>query len=289
MHTRATPRRDSSLKNLVAVFSLLALAACNVDPPPAPSTPTPDRREPVPTSVTVLNPVPSIATSAMTPGSDVTPVDGAQVTPEPTVPTDLPSPTAVTSTGQGDQKSAISALAALKTRAVEWQDDVRLAMLANVRSGQQNKLLNVGLGDPDVFEPTPGGLGRNWTLVAVSPSRGAVAVSADGTLVDLSSGGGVSGETLGAFADPRLSPLTLSSLNLASLKDTNVIWQQLSGRLQGEGGSIALLSPDGFSMGPVSTESRPLLIYQLFGTSSEQMFAIFDAYTGQMLEGTGGP
>jgi hypothetical protein len=289
MHTGATSRKQSSLRNLIAVFSLLALAACADDPPPAPSTPTPDLPEPVPTSVSVLNPVPSIIPNAMIPGSNATPVDGAQVTPEPTVPTDLPSPTAVTSTGQGDQKSAISALAGLKTPAVEWQDDVQLAMLANVRPGQQDKLLNVGLGDPDVFEPTPGGLGRNWTLVAVSPSRGAVAVSADGTLVDLSSGGGVSGETLGAFADPRLSPLTLSSLNLASLKDTNVIWQQLSGRLQGEGGSIALLSPDGFSMGPVSTESRPLLIYQLFGTGSAQMFALFDAYTGQMLEGTGGP
>src|SRR5688500_17093257 len=150
-------------------------------------------------------------------GGTQTVVDAAPATPPVTPDLTLPAPTPVTATGTGEATTSLDALASLKAQALNWQRDVRFALLANVRPGQEGKLLGVALGDPDVFEATPGGEGRNWTLVAVSLSRGAIAVSAEGAFVDLTSEGAVTGEMIGSFADPGWQGLERGTLDLNTL------------------------------------------------------------------------
>ena len=180
----------------------------------------------------------------------------------------------------------------MKTAALEWQDDVRFALLVNVRPGQQTRLLGVALGDPDVFEPTPGGMGRNWTLVAVSPMRGAVAISTDATLADLTRDGSVTGEMIGGFTDPGLARLELATLDFAALRDSDEIWSAAGERARPEGASLALLNPAGLGVGPLAGEEtlQPLLVYQLFSAQpGTQLFAFFDALTGRLLLDSSSP
>lgn len=282
----ARPVKGRLLVLLVVIAC--TLAACDAETPQS-FTPTPPTgATPTATGRDTTQGEQSPTVSPIQPERSLpveTPVDAALVTSVPTPNPALPSPTAVTASGQGDAVSALSALPALRARALAWQADVRLAMLVNVRPGQQSKLLGVALGDPDVFEATPGGLGRNWTLVAVSPSRGAVAVSADKTLVDLTAEGSVTGEMIAGFTLPQLSALELSQLDTAPLKDTDAIWSQLGDPVTSNPVSMALLSPEGLGMGPLGNEgSESLLVYQLFSVQpGVQVFAIFDALSGRAI------
>jgi hypothetical protein len=211
-------------------------------------------------------------------------VDAAPATPPPAADVALSTPTPVTATAQGEAVQALKALPVLRDRAVDWQADVRFALLANVRPGQQSKLLGVALGDPDVFEATPDGKGGNWTLVAVSPSRGAVAVSADGALVDLMSGGGVTGEMIGSFADPGLDGLELARLDIGRLVDTDSVWTAVGSFAGREGTSIALISPQGLGQQIPTDGEQPLLAYQFFSVRPDvQVFALVDALSGRLL------
>jgi hypothetical protein len=193
----------------------------------------------------------------------------------------------VTITSTGEPLTALQALAALKPKALAWQSDVRLAMLANVRPGQQKRLLGVALGDTDVFEPAPGGLGRNWTLVAVSPTRGGLAISMDGTQVDLVAEGNVTGEMLGGFSDPQLSALDLATLDMARIVDSDKIAASpASSNISSIG--IALIAPTPLGVGPLPTpqsgNAPPTLVYEAFNSDpAQQAFIIFDAVTGEVV------
>jgi hypothetical protein len=157
--------------------------------------------------------------------------------------------------------------------------------LVNVRPGQQAKLFSVALGDPNVFEATPDGQGRNWTLVAVSASRGAVAVSSDGTVVDLTKDGAVTGEAIAAFSDPALAKLDLKDLDMSGVIDSDSILSRADADAREGSVSIALLTPVGLGLGPFGTEDvEPMLVYQLFSVEPDrQLFALFDALTGRPL------
>lgn len=269
----------------LATLLVLALAACDSGPVPPPTAqPT------IPPTVQPtqeFKPTPQPAPTLQAPVTR-TIVDAAPVTPPPTEIENIPSPTPVTATSTGEMLTALQALATLKPRALEWQADVRLAMLANVRPGQQKLLLGGTLGDPDIFEPTPGGKGRNWTLVAVSPTRGAVAISMDGTLVDLLAEGAIVGEALGLFADPQLAVLELSRIDPSALVDSDKLAAGVPVSRMGENAGIALIAPDGLGLGPLptpQTRSGPAhLAYELYSASpSQQSFIIFDAQTGAIL------
>ncbi|HKP53278.1 MAG TPA: hypothetical protein VJ183_11585 [Chloroflexia bacterium] len=254
------------------VMLMALVSACDSGPAPQPTSQPRQPTLPAQTTQTIGTP---------------TVVDAAPITPPPTPVDDFPSPTPVTITSTGEPLTALQALAALKPKALAWQSDVRLAMLANVRPGQQKLLLGVALGDPDVFEPTPGGTGRNWTLVAVSPSRGGVAISMDGTEVDLVAEGSVTGEMLGSFSDPRLSPLDLATLDAGHLIDSDKI-DASAGNSAIKSIGIALIAPAPLGVGPLPTPQSggapPTLAYEAFSADpAQQAFVIFNAVTGEVV------
>lgn len=213
----------------------------------------------------------------------------------PTTPADAPTPTPVKATGTGDALTALQALDQLKPKAIDWQKDARLGMLSNIRPGQQKSLLGTTLGDPNVNEPTPGGKGRNWTLVAFSPaSGGAIAISTDGTQVDIVKEGAVTDEALNRFNAPHLAALSLSTLNSSQLVDSDILFTKMGERGKSQATGIALLAPDGLGLGPLPTPSpagdSPQLTYEAFSTDpSVQTFIFFDARTGNVLLDSAAP
>ncbi|HYP41437.1 MAG TPA: hypothetical protein VEX13_13845 [Chloroflexia bacterium] len=221
-------------------------------------------------------------------------VDSAVATAPPTDES-LPSPTAVTATGTGEALTALQALGELRPRALAWQGDARLVMLSNVRPGQEKNLLGGALGDPDVNEPTPGGKGRNWTLVAFSPSTsGAVALSMEGTQVDLVKEGMVSDEVLKGFASAEMAALDLAVLDAESLVDSDKVLEKAGERGKSGNVGIALLAPDGLGIGPLPASQAggdpPQLAYELFSTDpTQQTFIFFDATTGEVVLDSSAP
>jgi hypothetical protein len=189
--------------------------------------------------------------------------------------------------------TALQALAELKGAALKEMPDARLAMLVNSRPGQQKVLLGTSLGDPNVNEATPGGLGRNWTLVAVSPSQGrAVAFSTDGTVVDMTEAGMVPDELLANFGSTGSAALELSGLDAGSLTDSDAVVQSVGERGAGDKVGIALLAPEGLGIGPLPTPGTggisPQLAYELFSTDpNTQLFVFFDAVTGDVVLDSG--
>lgn len=213
----------------------------------------------------------------------------------PTQSDNAPGPTAVTATGTGADITALQGLALLKPRALAWQPDARLGMLSNVRPGQQKNLLAGALGDPNTNEPTPGGHGRNWSLLAFSPSSGgAMAFSMDGSQVDLVKEGTVPGDVVRAFADPDLGVLSLKSLDVSRLVDSDKIVQKAGARAQGDQVGIALLAPNGLGTGPLPTPQAggqsPQLAYQIFSSDpNKQIIIFFDAQTGAVVLDSAAP
>jgi hypothetical protein len=267
----------------LALVLMIAATACDTTAP-APPTATLELSTPAETPTAL--PVPT-----------GTPIDVASVTAPPT-PNDnenAPSPTPVTATSTGEAVTALQALSTLKGKALTWQKDARFGLLSNVRPGQQKNLLGGTLGDSNVNEPTPGGKGRNWTLIAFSPSsQGAMAISMDGTQVDLVKEGTVSGEVVQRFAGSNLSVLALASLDPSHLVDSDKIVEKAGDRGRAEGIGVALLAPDGLGLGPLPTPqaggTSPTLAYELFGSDpSQQVFIFFDAASGQIVLDSAGP
>ncbi len=274
------------------------LAACDNAPPASPTaTPTVASQVEPPQEVsgtpsafpgegTVTQE--NLDTPTALPAPTGTVVDSALAT-APPADESAPTPTAVTATGTGEALTALQALGELKPRALAWQGDARLVMLSNVRPGQEKNLLGVALGDPNVNEPTPGGKGRNWTLVAFSPSTsGAIALSMEGTQVDLVEEGMASEELLKRFAPAEMAALDLASRDLGSLVDSDKVLERAGARGKSDKVGIALLAPNGLGIGPLPTPQsggpRPQLAYELFSTDpAQQTFIFFDATTGDVV------
>jgi hypothetical protein len=289
---------------VVCCLVIPIVAACDNTPPASPTPP--------PTVTAMIQPpdevsgTPSLSvgegtstqedvdTPTALPAPTGTVVDSAVATAPPTDES-LPSPTAVTATGTGEALTALQALGELKPRALAWQEDARLVMLSNVRPGQEKNLLGGALGDPDVNEPTPGGKGRNWTLVAFSPSAsGAVALSMEGAQVDLVKEGMVSDELLKGFASAEMVTLDLASLDTGSLVDSDKVLEKAGDRGKSGNIGIALLAPDGLGIGPLpapqSGGDPPQIAYELFSTDpNEQTFIFFDATTGEVVLDSSAP
>ena len=276
---------------IIGTVAMIMSAACDSGPAPQPTAQPTSAATPQPAATQVAQPTLTLAPAQPTGTAAI--VDAAPITPAPTPEADLPSPTPVTATSTGEAITALNAYALLKPKALEWQPDVRLAMLVNVRPGGQKRLLGGALGDPDVFEPTPGGKGRNWTLVAVSPSRGAVAISMDGAQVDLVAEGTITGEMLAGFVGPNLAALDIAALDPARLVDSDKIAEKVRSIPQERIG-IALIAPTGLGTGPLPTPQSggapPILAYQAFSADpSQQAFTIFDAATGNIVLDSTGP
>ena len=216
-------------------------------------------------------------------------VDEAVVTQPPTPDEAAPTPTEVTATSTGDAMTALQALALLRIKAQDWQADARLGLLANTRPGQQSALLGGTLGSPEVNEPTPGGRGRNWTLVAFSPgAKGAMAFGVDGTESDLVSAGVATDEMVEQFTGRETASLVLAALDIQTLVDSDEVVAAAGGQGTVPNVTVVLLSPDGLGMGPLpmrpSGGGPTRLAYELFsGTGAEQLFIIFDAVTGEVV------
>ncbi len=217
------------------------------------------------------------------------PVQDTAVVAAPTAPTELPAPTAVSATATGADVTALTALAQLKPKALAWQPDARLVMMANVRPGQADKLLGVALGDPNVNEPTPGGLGRDWALIVFSPStKGAIALTMDGTQTDLVQEGALTANMVQGFGSPGMEALDLSKLDLTKLTDSDKLPAKAGATGQSPSAGIALLAPDGLGLGPLPTPkaggSSPQIAYELYSADpSQQNFLFFDAVTGAVV------
>ena len=281
----------SGLPLLAALFLALVLAACDSEP----ATPRADNQtpvvtaEPVTPTVAVENPTSTPDVGAVrepplpTPGSQAT--DAVAVAP-PTAEEEAPPPTEVEVTSTGSEITAMQALGALKPKALAWRADARLGLLSNVRPGQQKNLLGDALGKPEINEPTPNGKGRNWTLVAFSPSaRDAVAISMDGSQTDLVKAGSVGADAVARFAGPDTAALSLEPLDVSKVVDSDKIAAAAQKRGKSGDVGIALLSPDGLGLGPLPTPQAggppPQIAYELFSSDSyQQSFIFFDARTG---------
>jgi hypothetical protein len=217
------------------------------------------------------------------------PAEDTAVVAAPTEPTELPAPTAVSATATGADITALAALAQLKTRALAWQPDARLVMMANVRPGQADKLLGVALGDPNVNEPTPGGLGRDWALIVFSPStKGSIALTMDGTQTDLVQEGALTDNMVQSLSSPDMEALDLSKLDLSGLVDSDKLPPKAGATGQLPSAGIALLAPDGLGLGPLPTPkaggSSPRIAYELFSADpTQQNFLFFDATNGEVV------
>lgn len=300
--------RHSFLALFILALAALALAACD-STSPAPSTATPAPAAQATTTQStqaqgntptievadteLAAPVDNAATPAPTAYAPHNVTDSAAVA-SPTPEQAEPSPTAVTATSSGADMTALQALAVLKQKALAWRADARLGLLANTRPGQQKNLLGNALGDPDINEPTPGGKGRNWTLVAFSPSAGgAIAISMDGTQVDLAGAGAVSDDVLSRFAGPEMQALSLSKLDISKMADSDKIAAQAGARGQDAYVNLALLSPDGLGLGPLPTPQAggpaPQVAYELVSGGSHQSFIFYDAISGSVVLDSSAP
>ena len=291
-------------KSTTFLFSLLllptlALAGCDSGTQPAGPTATTGIIN-TPTTILITEGALPIPTSDGTPGPITGPTIGsADPLGSPvTLPTpgeNAPTPTNVIATGTGDALTALQALEQLKPKALAWQKDARIGLLSNIRPGQEKNLLGTTLGDPNVNEPTPGGKGRNWTLVAFSPSiKGAIAISADGAQVDLVKEGAVAEEAIARFVAPHLLSLDLSTLNKSNLVDSDALFTKMGEQGKSQTTGIALLAPDGLGLGPLPTPSpegdSPHLAYEAFSTNPRvQTFIFFDALTGNVILDSSAP
>ena len=288
-----------------ALLFTLVLAACDSGPatpgvdnqPPTvtaePATPT---TEPATPTTSAENPPPTLGAQAPTPASQAT--DAAVVAP-PTPEEEAPPPTQVTEHSQaastGPEMTALQALGELKPKALAWQSDARLGLLTNVRPGQQKNLLGDALGKPEISEPTQGGKGRNWALVAFSPSaHDAVAIGLDGARTDLVKAGSVSADMVARFAGPDTAALSLDQLDVSKLVDSDRIAEQAQKRGKTGDVGIALLSPDGLGLGPLPTPPAggpsTQIAYELFSSDSyQQSFIFFDARTGGVVLDSSNP
>jgi hypothetical protein len=212
----------------------------------------------------------------------------------PTPQEDAPTPTPDRATATGAELTALEALKDLQGPALSWQADARVGLLANARPGHEKDLLSSTPGDPNIFEPTPGGKGRNWILIAFSPSaNGAVAISVDGKQIDLVQAGAVTDEVIGRFRGPGSEGLALSADFHLKLVDSDEIAEKAGDRASGASAGIALLSPNGLGLGPLpvptGTES-PQLAYELFSSEgAQQSFAFYDAATGAVVLDSASP
>ena len=233
--------------------------------------------------------IPTPNTQPPTPGPTGTVVDAAAVAQPPTPDENVSTPIEATVISTGTELTALQALAALKPKALAWKSDARLGLLSNARPGQAVNLLSDALGRPEINEPTPGGKGRNWTLLAFSPSaRGAVGIGMDGTQVDLIKEGTVTDDVVSRFTGPDTAALSLSGLDPARLADSDKIASQAGERGKAADMGIALLSPTGLGLGPLPAPQAggapPQLVYELFsGQNEQQTFIFFDASTGAVV------
>jgi hypothetical protein len=280
------------LTYLLAVIVLLLLSACNSENQPTPTL--------VSISQATASPVNNVADTPES-QADASPaptgsvVDAATVTEPPTPDEGAPSPTQAISTSTGSELTALQALTLLKPKAVAWQADAQFGLLSNARPGQQKNLLGDALGKPDINEPTPGGKGRNWTLIAFSPSaHGAVAISMDGTQVDLVKEGAVTNDMLGRFTGTDTSAPTLAQLAIDQIMDSDKIAQAAGERGKKADIGLALMAPDSLGVGPLPTPKTggpaPQLAYELFTQDNGgQGFILFDALTGVIVLDSSAP
>ncbi|HEX8598868.1 MAG TPA: hypothetical protein VF952_10185, partial [Chloroflexia bacterium] len=198
-----------STLSICLLVGFLVLAGCDMGPAPATPTltatsaPAPTQAASLPEAVDTPGSEGNVEPTEAIPTATGTIVDETTIE-EPTEPVvEVPTPTQVTARNSGDAVTALEALAQLRDEALAEIPDARFAMLVNSLPDQQKILLGTSLGDPNVHAATPGGMGRNWTLIAVSPSEErAVAFSMDGTVVDLTAAGQVPDELLANFGSP---------------------------------------------------------------------------------------
>jgi len=273
-----------------------AATAAAPAPPTAATSEATSTPAPAATAAEHAAETPTSATSSASTAEVVTavpeasgPAEDTAVVATPTEPAELPAPTAVSSTATGADVTALTALAQLRQKALAWQPDARLVMMANVRPGQADKLLGVALGDPNVNEPTPGGLGRDWALIVFSPStKGAIALTMDGTQTDLVQEGALTDNMVQGFGSPEMEALDLSKLDLSKLIDSDKLPPRAGTTGQLPSAGIALLAPDGLGLGPLPTPkaggSSPSIAYELFSADpTQQNFLFFDAVTGDVV------
>jgi hypothetical protein len=147
----------------------------------------------------------------------------------------------------------------------------------------------VALGDPDVNEATPDGTGRNWALIAFSPStNSAVALAMDGTQTDLVQEGALTDSLVEGLSAPEMAALDLSQLEPGDLVDSDEVAQKAADAgVSGETG-IALLAPGGLGIGPLPPAEAggepPRVAYEVFSADpATQAFVFFDALTGEVV------
>ena len=240
---------------LLILACLLALAACDSDTPSTPGV--------MPSVAPALTQVPTQAVASPTPASTST-------------------PTSIPRLHKGDEVALSRALEQLRQDALDWKEDALLIMVANVKPGQEGRLLGMALSDPDLSDPTPGAIGRNWVLLAASPSAESVVVlDLDGTKLNLVAEGRVSAPLLDQLTGPALPAIDLADLDLSNLADYGTIETGAGEMASAPGMTIALLDPARLGLNSLfDEEAAPQLVYQLFSPEPEPRVLYFDALTG---------
>jgi hypothetical protein len=194
---------------------------------------------------------------------------------------------------KSEQVTALRALGQLWEEAVEWEKDAVFVMLANVKPGQEGRLLGMALSDPDLSDPTPGGKGGNWVLLAASPSaEGVVGLDLDGGKLDLVAEGKVSASLLAQLTGPEVEGVGIAKLDMSRLVDSDDVVEKAGEVGSAHGMSMALIAPArlglGVLLGDEEGEGLAEVVYQVFAPEPEPGVVFLDGMTGARV-GEGAP
>ena len=195
------------------------------------------------------------------------------------------TPTSRRTIKKGDEVTALQALTQLGEDALDWQKDALFIMLANVKPGQEGRLLGMALSDPDLSDSTPGGRGRNWVLLAASPSaEGVVVFDLDGGKIDLVAGGKVSSALLAQLTGPDISGVEMADLKVSALVDSDGVAKKAGqvGSMPGMG--MALVAPARLGLDSLLGEEGdvlPEIVYEVFAPEPKASVIFVDGKTGE--------
>jgi hypothetical protein len=221
--------------------------------------------------------------------SPVTPNGLPSVAPRLTEVVVVPTATPIPRIKRGDEVTALEALGQLKLDALEWQKDALFIMVANVKPGQEGRLLGMALSDPDLTDLTPGGRGRNWVLLAASRSaEGVMVFDLDGERTDLVASGKVPSSLLVQLTGPGITGVAMSDLVVSGLMDSDEIGKDAD-PIQSDdrfavSKTMALISPARLGIASLfaSIEGKPTpdLLYEVFSAETAPNVSFFDALNG---------
>lgn len=149
-------------------------------------------------------------------------------------------------------------------------------------------MLGVALSDPDLTDPTEGGVGTNWVLLTVSRSANSVVVlNLNGEKTDLVASGKVPASLLAQLTGTEIAGVEMRNMDLQKMKDSPSIPASADGKDPLRGVSQVLLSPAQLGLARLfegnNGRTVPDLMYEVFSSEASSKALFYDALTGEQV------